>query len=139
MVRRLLLIVSLVLVFGYFVSVSGESFPRGVVSASYCYGFDNYNYMDLSTNYYVYYLTFAGYPISYLDVFGGVSYKFDNTATDTQFGFTIGASWLIIFVDVHPTYRTTSYLLYRDYSTCYAYGGMNYPLWWEGGGQTSAR
>lgn len=134
MFRRLLLAILALLLVLLSLSARGQIdySPRGVISASYCYSFDTYNYFDISANYYVYYLTFLHYPVSYLDVFGGISYKTDETFSDTQFGYMVGISWTVLFVNIRPTYTATGFLTYRDYSSCYAFGGINYPLWWEG-------
>ena len=134
MVRRVLIILLSALVLNTFSQQNTfDTFPRGTISASYCYGFDNYNYTNLDVNYYVYYLTLAGYPISYMNVFGGVSYKFDQTMTDTELGYTVGLSLNFLFVTARPTYKN-GYVLYRSYDSCYAYGGVNYPILWAQGG-----
>jgi len=140
MVRRFWFIyLVLISVIGVYAQPALPTAPRGTVSASYCYGFDTFNYINLDLTYYIYYLTFAGYPISYLNVFGGVSYKFDNTETYTEFGYQIGASFNFLFATVRPTYRD-GYMLYRNYDSCYAYGGVNYPLLWaSSAGGTNGR
>lgn len=125
-----LLVISLV-----FVSAqsANTNFPRGTISATYCYGVDNLNYLNLDVNYYVYYLTFAGYPLSYMDVFGGLSYKFDQTASNvSDLGYRLGVQLVILFVDVRPTYDS-GYLVYRNFDSCYLYVGVNYPVMWEDG------
>jgi len=136
--KRLIPIILFFLLLFYLGSTQAQTsqvdyFPRGTISASYCKGLDSYNYTSLEANYYVYYLTFGPYPISYLDVFGGVSYKFeDPTPEQGEFGYTIGLSWTFLFVAARPTYNN-QYVLYRNFDTCYVYFGVNYPIWWNTG------
>lgn len=100
------------------------------ISLSYCYSFTNRHLVNLDATYNVYYLTFLDYPISYLDIYGGISADTDYNASDLVFGYHVGARWTLLFAALRPEY-SHGYLLYRDYSRCYAYGGVNIPVWRE--------
>jgi len=129
---RSVIVLSTILVFSLY--VSAVDFPRGTISASYCYGTDNLNYLNLDANYYVYYLTLAGYPISYMNVFGGISYKYDKITPQRPMDaieYRFGAQLVVLFVGVKPTFESGT-LVYKNLDSCYFYVGGQYPILWDG-------